>query len=935
VGTYLQQAVGDNLSLGTSSLANGLGSFLQEATGANISLDTSSLGQGLGAFLEQAVGANLDLATSSLAEGLGGFLQQGAQDGLSFLQSSLDTGAGNFLEQAVQEGADFLNSDVAGDVGTFLQQAAQAGSAFASSTLGGDIGTFLNEEAQAGTDFLNAAYFGDASSFLDQVFAGGLTGSSLSQDALSYIDQTIPNGAVSSNFAQYALPFLQQAATAGFSGSGFAQDVGSLISQLETAGLSDAEDQLPGVAVANAALLTSLGNACISQGFVSQGLSALELAATLSDQPGPYSLAQSLVLVSPSSIPSGGAATVTLYARDTNGNLETSGGLTVAFTPGNNAIGTVGSVTDNGNGTYTATFTGTEVGSTAITATIDGNAVTSTLPIITVTASQPSATTGAATAITSTTVTLNATVDPRGSATTMSFVYGTTANLNSGTAATAGQSLGDGTSVVSESAVVTGLTSGTTYYYRVVATSTGGTTDGSILSFTTTASVSPPVATTETATAVTSATATLNASADSEGSATTVSFAYGTSPTLSSGTTTTVGQAIGNGTAPVSVSAVLSGLAPSTTYYYEVIATSAAGTTDGTILSFATTASVTPPAATETISGEVYLDVGGTGVLAAGDPGIANRTVFVDLNGDDNLDPGDPSAVTNASGGYTLTGVPATGTVTVRLLALPGDNPTLPYSESLSLTPAPGSTVAGGNFGLQPVSTVLPIPASTPEPFGIDNLNVDTALVNGLYTLILGRPADLGGVSYFVEELQSGTSMLQVAASFYNSTERDTKLVQSFYETYLGRVGESSGVSFYVAQLQAGMTEQAVTAEFLDSPEYSADHSSNASFIQSLYENILGRNGASSEVSAWVSLMSATVGPVSRSTAVTDFINSTESDSRMIQSLYVDILDRQGSASEVSAWVTIIQTGQLTLDQVAERFFDSPEFATRAQATVV
>ncbi len=97
-----------------------------------------------------------------------------------------------------------------------------------------------------------------------------------------------------------------------------------------------------------------------------------------------------------------------------------------------------------------------------------------------------------------------------------------------------------------------------------------------------------PTATTEAATAITSTGATLSASVDPEGSATTVSFVYGTSSTLSSGTTTTSGQPIGNGSAAVSVTAALTGLTAGKTYYYEVVATSAGGTTDGSISSFTT-----------------------------------------------------------------------------------------------------------------------------------------------------------------------------------------------------------------------------------------------------------------------------------------------------------------------------------------------------------
>ena len=104
---------------------------------------------------------------------------------------------------------------------------------------------------------------------------------------------------------------------------------------------------------------------------------------------GPADPSQSTVSVNPASIQSGGTTTVTLTARDANGNQEPTGGLTVVFSLGGGGTGggTFSSVTDNGNGTYTATFTGTTLGSNTIVATIDGNAVTSTAPTINVTPS--------------------------------------------------------------------------------------------------------------------------------------------------------------------------------------------------------------------------------------------------------------------------------------------------------------------------------------------------------------------------------------------------------------------------------------------------------------------------------------------------------------------------------------------------------------------
>jgi len=95
----------------------------------------------------------------------------------------------------------------------------------------------------------------------------------------------------------------------------------------------------------------------------------------------------------------------------------------------------------------------------------------------------------AATSITATGAALNASVNPEGSATNYTFVYGTDPTLTSGTTTTAAQSAGSGTSAQPETSALSGLSVGTTYYYRVVATNSGGTSLGSITSFATPAVV--------------------------------------------------------------------------------------------------------------------------------------------------------------------------------------------------------------------------------------------------------------------------------------------------------------------------------------------------------------------------------------------------------------------------------------------------------------
>ncbi|MFN4004804.1 MAG: DUF6701 domain-containing protein [Hylemonella sp.] len=96
----------------------------------------------------------------------------------------------------------------------------------------------------------------------------------------------------------------------------------------------------------------------------------------------------------------------------------------------------------------------------------------------------PAATTSPATAVTATAATLNGSVTPNDAATTVSFEYGPTTAYGSTIAATPA-TLAAGATASPVSAGLTGLLPGTTYHYRVVATSSAGTSYGADATFTT------------------------------------------------------------------------------------------------------------------------------------------------------------------------------------------------------------------------------------------------------------------------------------------------------------------------------------------------------------------------------------------------------------------------------------------------------------------
>jgi len=140
-----------------------------------------------------------------------------------------------------------------------------------------------------------------------------------------------------------------------------------------------------------------------------------------------------------------------------------------------------------------------------------------------------------------------------------------------------------------------GLSPATTYYFRISAVdSTGFEGAKSYAASAITGTVgSAPIVATSAATDVGSTSASAGGSVNPNGLSTTAYFEWGTSSTLATFTATS-SQSIGSGTSAVSVTGSLTGLIASTTYYYRAVGQNSAGTQRGTIVSFITSAIVTP-----------------------------------------------------------------------------------------------------------------------------------------------------------------------------------------------------------------------------------------------------------------------------------------------------------------------------------------------------
>jgi hypothetical protein len=203
-------------------------------------------------------------------------------------------------------------------------------------------------------------------------------------------------------------------------------------------------------------------------------------------------------------------------------------------------------------------------------------------------ATAPTATTGPAQSVTTSSATVTGTVNPNGQSTTFSFQFGTTTGYGLQTSAT---SAGSGATDQDVSASLTGLRPGTTYHYRVIATNATGTTVGGDRTFTTPgsppATAKPPAATTRGATDVGLHSATVRGTVNPKGSKTTYRFEYGLTAAYG---THSASKPLSAGSSARSVRVTLTGLQSGQTYHYRLVASNAGGVGLGKDRTFSTSA---------------------------------------------------------------------------------------------------------------------------------------------------------------------------------------------------------------------------------------------------------------------------------------------------------------------------------------------------------
>ena len=197
------------------------------------------------------------------------------------------------------------------------------------------------------------------------------------------------------------------------------------------------------------------------------------------------------------------------------------------------------------------------------------------------------------------------------------------------------------------------------------------------------------------------------------------------------------------------------------------------------------------------------------------------------------------------------------------------------------------------------------------------------AYVSALYVDLLHRAAAPSEIAPWVAAIDNGASPSAVATALTTSPEYLGDVVQATYRLYLNRTAAPSEALGWVTGLQGGLSETQLQASILASPEFFAGHGgSPLPWLNAVYESVLGRSGAPSELAGW---NQALQGGASLQTVALAILTSPEADARLVTAAYENLLGRPPDPAGLATWVSQLQHG-MTPSQLLAAIASSSEF---------
>lgn len=215
-------------------------------------------------------------------------------------------------------------------------------------------------------------------------------------------------------------------------------------------------------------------------------------------------------------------------------------------------------------------------------------------------------------------------------------------------------------------------------------------------------------------------------------------------------------------------------------------------------------------------------------------------------------------------------------------------------------------------------------------------LDDNTAFVRQVYLDFLNREPDLGGLNYWVSELDAGNrTRAQVVEEYLLSAEFGQTIapVARLYFAYFLRIPDFGGLMYWVDRYSQGTTLNEISDFFAASEEFQTTYGSlsNAEFVNLIYQNVLGREADSGGLAYWANELETSA--KTRGQVMTGFSESPEYKTLMgsevyVTMTYIGLLQRSPEPGGYSYWVGQMDGGSSGLALI-DGFLYSQEYHNR------
>ena len=195
--------------------------------------------------------------------------------------------------------------------------------------------------------------------------------------------------------------------------------------------------------------------------------------------------------------------------------------------------------------------------------------------------------------------------------------------------------------------------------------------------------------------------------------------------------------------------------------------------------------------------------------------------------------------------------------------------------------------------------------------------------IDGVYQVLLARPADAPGTAFWSGQLTGGLSRADFTHAVEDSGEGiDTQIARS-YLAVLDRTVDPAGRAAWHAFLDGSGTTRLLEAQLAGSPEFLAGAGgTNPGFVAEAYRELLGREVDSAGATFWQNALAA---GTTRTAVAQSLLDSDEGVARQLAGAYQLVLHRAPDPAGSAFWAPVVRTGdrRFVLSQLAasDEFF--------------